>query len=451
MRKMAFVMTLIFAACTNRPQDPLKQPVDRSQMADSVKAEFLHAWNGYKTHAWGHDALKPLTRTPHDWYAHSLLMTPVDAFSTLMLMQLNQEAAEAKKLILKELSFNRNMDVQVFEVNIRLLGGLLSAYELDGDPGFLRLAEDLARRLLPAFQSPTGMPYRTVNLRTGAVRDPVSNPAEIGTYILEWGTLSRLTGNERYYDTARKAMISLYRRRSPLNLLGTQIHVETGQWFNTESHLSGMIDSFYEYLVKAWLMFGDPEFKLMWETLKPGIDRYLADQKGGLWIGRADMTTGRRTRTWFGSLDCFFPATLALAGETKTARRLQESAYRLWTKYGIEPEMMDYQTMETVNASYSLRPENLESAYTLYQITGNDRYLAMGKVFFDSLVRYCRNETAYAHLRSVHTKEQTDSMESFFLAETLKYAYLLFHPEPLVDFNEMLFNTEAHPLRIRKR
>lgn len=440
---------MIFAACADRPKDPLKQPVDRHLMADSVKTEFLHAWNGYKTHAWGYDALKPLSQTAHNWYEHSLLMTPVDAFSTLMLMQLNQEASEAKKLILKKLSFDRNMDVQVFEVNIRLLGGLLSAYELDGDPEFLRLAEDLARRLLPAFRSPTGMPCRTVNLRTGATRDPVSNPAEIGTYILEWGTLSRLTGNERYYDTAKKAMISLYQRRSPLNLLGTQIHVETGQWLNTESHLSGMIDSFYEYLVKGWLMFGDPEFKSMWETLKPGIDRYLVDQHHGLWIGRADMGTGRRTRTWFGSLDCFFPATLALAGETKMARRLQESAYRLWTQYGIEPEMMNYETMETVNASYSLRPENLESAYTLYQMTGNDRYLAMGKVFFDSLVRYCRNETAYAHLRSVHTKEQIDSMESFFLAETLKYAYLLFHPERLVNFEEMMFNTEAHPLRIR--
>ena len=131
---------------------------DKARLADRVKVEFLHAWNGYKTHAWGFDDLKPLSKSGANWYTESLLMTPVDAFSSMMIMQLSEQAKEAKSLILEKLSFDKAIEVQVFEVNIRLLGGLLSAYQLDGDARFLDLAIDLANRLLPAFDSPTGMP-----------------------------------------------------------------------------------------------------------------------------------------------------------------------------------------------------------------------------------------------------------------------------------------------------
>ena len=61
-------------------------------------------------------------------------MTPVDAYDTMLLMGLTDEAADAKRLILERLSFDQDVSVQVFEVTIRLLGGLLSAYEMDGDP-----------------------------------------------------------------------------------------------------------------------------------------------------------------------------------------------------------------------------------------------------------------------------------------------------------------------------
>jgi mannosidase alpha-like ER degradation enhancer 2 len=70
----------------------------------------------------------------------------------------------------------------------------------------------------------------------------------------------------------------------------------------------------------------------------------------------------------------------------------------------------------------------------------------MGIVFFDSLRRYCRNDAGYAPLSSVLTKKKADSMESFFLAETLKYLYLLFAPPETLDFGAVTFNTEAHPL-----
>src|SRR3954469_23200599 len=145
------------------------------ETAERVKAECLHAWNNYERYAWGHDALKPLSKTSHDWYGQSLLMTPVDALDTLILMKLDAEADKARDIITRELSFDRDIYVKNFEITIRLLGGLLSGYQLTGDKRLLVLAEDVGKALLPAFDSPTGLPYVSVNLRTGAVRDPNSN------------------------------------------------------------------------------------------------------------------------------------------------------------------------------------------------------------------------------------------------------------------------------------
>jgi mannosidase alpha-like ER degradation enhancer 2 len=417
-------------------------------LADSVKAEFLHAWNAYKTYAWGHDALRPLSRTPHDWYGASLCMTPVDAFDTMILMGLKEEAAGAKRLILDSLSFDRDLEVQSFEITIRLLGGLLSAYQLDGDKRFLDLAEDLGRRLLPVFTSATGMPYRYVNLRTGAVRDSINNPAEIGTALLEFGTLSRLTGREVYYEKPKNALRALHARRSSIGLVGTWINVETGEWTNRTAHIGGAIDSYYEYLLKSWLLFGDAECLEMWRTHIAAINTWLADTAGGgLWYGQADMETGERTGTRFGSLEAFFPAVLSLGGDTSRAARLQESCFRMWNLHGVEPEEIDYATMEATSPGYYLRPEIIESAYYLHSLTGDPVYREMGRVIFGGLRSHCRSAAGYAHLKSVVTKEKADAMESFFFAETLKYLYLLFAPGGTIDFRETIFMTEAHPVK----
>src|SRR4030095_5058607 len=111
------------------------------QLAVRVRTEFLHAWNNYERYAWGHDALRPLSKTAHDWYGQSLLMTPVDALDTLILMHLDADAERARSLIVSDLSFDRDIYVKNFEITIRLLGGLLSSYQLTGDKRLLSLAE----------------------------------------------------------------------------------------------------------------------------------------------------------------------------------------------------------------------------------------------------------------------------------------------------------------------
>ncbi len=418
------------------------------QMATRVRTEFLHAWNNYERYAWGHDALRPLSKTAHDWYGESLLMTPVDALDTLILMHLDAEAARAQSLIVSELSFDRDIYVKNFEITIRLLGGLLSSYQLTGDKRLLRLAEDLGDRLLPVFNSPTGLPYVYVNLRTGQTRDAITNPAETGTLLLEFGTLSKLIGRPVFYEKAKRALVETFKRRSALGLVGESINVETGAWTNTDSHISGGIDSYYEYLWKCWLLFGDKDCHDMWTASIPAIHKYLADEtRGELWYGHADMQTGKRTKTTYGALDAFFPGLLAFSGDLARARRLQTLSFKMWNLYGIEPEILDYKTMHVVNGSYHLRPEIVESTYYLYHYTRNPAYRQMGEKMFDDFVKYCRTEAGYAALADVISKKQLDEMESFVLAETFKYFYLLFASPETLKFDKIILNTEAHPLR----
>ena len=435
---------------------PVFPQQSRRQLAAEVRAEFLHAWNGYKKYAWGHDDLKPLSKTHHDWYAEPLLMTPVDALDTMIIMGLKEEALATHQYIVKNLSFDKDIYVQNFEVTIRLLGGLLSAYQLTGDWRDLQLAEDLGQRLLPVFDSPTGIPYRYVNLKTGKVRGEVTNPAEAGTLLIEFGTLAKLRKRPIFYEKAKRALVEVYKRRSPIGLVGTRINVETGKWTNTDSHISAEIDSYYEYLLKCWLLFGDQDCKRMWDESIVAANKYLADDfdrgisrqmKYELWYGHADMTTGKRTSPTYGALDAFFPAVLALSGDLKRAQRLQESSFKMWNLHGIEPEELDYKTMTVKHAGYPLRPEIVESTYYLYHYTRNPKYLAMGESMFRDFVKHCRTDAGYAALKSVVTKEKSDSMQSFLFAETFKYYYLLFSPPRTLNFKEVIFNTEAHPIK----
>jgi mannosidase alpha-like ER degradation enhancer 2 len=421
----------------------------RKKLDAQVRAEFMHAWNGYKKYAWSHDDLRPLTRTYHDWYGESLLMTPVDSLDTMVIMGFDDEAKATREYIVKNLSFGKDIYVQNFEITIRLLGGLLSSYQLTGDKRLLKLAEDLGNRLLPAFDSPTGMPYRFVNLKTGKVRDAESNPAETGTLLIEFGALAKLTNRPIFYDKAKRALVETYKRRSAIGLVGEKINVETGKWLVSDSHISGAIDSYYEYLFKCWLLFGDQDCKRMWLESIAAINKYLADGKpeSDLWYGHADMNSGSRTATTFGALDAFFPAVLALSGDLKRAKSLQASSFKMWQLNGIEPEELNYRTMEVSSAGYVLRPEIVESTYYLYHYTRDPKYLAMGQVLFADFVKYCKTDEAYASLKSVVTKEKSDSMHSFVFAETFKYFYLLFAPPKTLNFKKVIFNTEAHPIR----
>jgi mannosidase alpha-like ER degradation enhancer 2 len=450
-RTYPLILTALLLASTfSAPAQHLSEAAKKMQ-CDVIIDACRHAWRGYMKDASGYDALMPISKKGQNWYSSSLLMTPVDAFDTFYLLKMNAEANEAKTMIFGGLSFKKDMDVQLFEVSIRFLGGLISSYELDGDPRFLDLARDLGKRLLPAFNSPTGMPYRFVNLQTGKTRDPLSNPAEIGTYLLEFGKLTQYTGDSVYYKTAKKASFEVFKRRSKIGLVGTVIDVNTGKWVNTESQIGARIDSYYEYLYKAWLLFGDPDCKAAWEASNDAIIKYLyVKTSKGAFFTRVDMNTGQVTQPLYGALDAFYAGILSLSGNLILAQNIQQGNTYMWVKFHIEPEEFNFRTDSITAPGYPLRPENMESCFYLYRATNDEQYLRMAKRMTDDILSKCRTTDGFAAIRDVRTMELEDSMESFFFAETLKYAYLIFAPESTLDLKKIVFTTEAHPFKIAK-
>ena len=443
---------LFFSLAVHAQKDAKFSEEMKQEMCSKVKAAAQHAWQGYKQYAWGADDLKPLTKEPKLWYKKSMLMTPVDAFDTFTILGLKDEAKEAKELILTKLDFNIDNDVQVFEITIRLLAGLITAYELDGNKKFLRLAVDLGNRLMPAFNSPTGIPYRYVHLQTGKTRDGINNPAEIGTLMMEFGKLSKLTGDSQYYTAAKKGMMAVYNSRSALDLVGEQIDVNTGKWVSTQSHISGYIDSYYEYMYKCWLLFGDKDFKIAFDKHNAAIKKYLVSKTDHGWFMRhVDMNTGKETATTYGALDAFYAGLCAFSGDVETGKHIQEANYYMWTKFNMEPEEFNFTTDSIMSAYYILRPENLESCFYLYRLTGDNKYLFQGRQMVNDIINHCKNDVGFASLKSVQTFEKINTMESFFFGETLKYAYLIFAPVSKLNLGKVVLTTEAHPFKIEKK
>ncbi|VDK52539.1 unnamed protein product [Cylicostephanus goldi] len=244
---------------------------------------FYHAYNGYLNHAFPLDELMPITCKGQDtWGSFSLSL--VDALDTLIVMGNTTEFKRAVDLVLKSVRTDANVNVSVFETNIRVVGGLLSAHMLSGrvegmllEDGWpcsgplLRLAEAMAARLLPAFNTgksrfdlETGMPYGTVNLKYGVPKreTPITCTAGVSTFIVvffvEFGTLSRLTGDPQFERVALRALEALWRTRSSIGLVGNHINVRTGQWTATDTGIGAGVDSYFEYLVKGALLLQRP-------------------------------------------------------------------------------------------------------------------------------------------------------------------------------------------------
>mmetsp|Transcript_24312 Transcript_24312/g.61199 ORF Transcript_24312/g.61199 Transcript_24312/m.61199 type:complete len:304 (+) Transcript_24312:911-1822(+) len=248
-----------------------------------VRGMFYHAYGNYMQHAFPHDELKPLSRSFTDSLAElgnlrlehlsdnyrGTALSLVDALSTLAVLGDAAEFAAGVGLLERHLCFDQDVRVNVFEANIRLLGGLLSAHVLASDtdialmPNYngslLVLAEDLGTRLLPAFlESPTGLPFAWVNLRHGVRSGETAetNTAACGSLILEMGMLSRLTGNPVFGQVSRRAMKELWAMRSELNLLGTTLDMRNASWVSSSGGIGASADSFYEYALKGYLLFG---------------------------------------------------------------------------------------------------------------------------------------------------------------------------------------------------
>ena len=181
-----------------RPRQATQAAVGRAdeERQRRVRQSFLHAWAAYKRHAWGMDELEPMSHKGITSFGMGL--TLVDSLDTLVLMRLDSEVAEAVQWVDASLHFGMQEEINVFEVTIRIVGGLLSAYEATGHSPLLHKAEEIGRRMLFAFHTPYGLPYGTIGLRSGKRYNPswsrgASTVAEVASLQLEFRALSRHT------------------------------------------------------------------------------------------------------------------------------------------------------------------------------------------------------------------------------------------------------------------
>ncbi|XP_062116325.1 alpha-mannosidase I MNS5 isoform X2 [Humulus lupulus] len=371
----------------------------------------------------------------------------------------NTEFERAIIWLSENLKFNVDARINLFECNIRVLGGLVSAHILATDSTnrlvqgayknqLLILAEDLGKRLLPAFDTPTGLPYAWINLKYGVMENETTETSTsgCGSLILEMGALSRLTGNPRFESAALHALRKLWSMRSSLNLFGTTLDVVTGEWIEHSSGIGAGVDSFYEYLFKAHIVFGKEEFWRMFHSAYVAVQKYF---RHGPWYHEADMRTGKATYWQLTSLQAFWPGLQVLVGDVAAANSSHREFFYVWEKFGVLPEryLLDHQMLHPTEKYYPLRPELAESTFHLYQATKDPWYIEVGESIVNSLNLYTKVEGGFASIRDVTTMQHEDHQHSFFLAETCKYLYLLFDDSFLVNQN-YIFTTEGHPIPV---
>lgn len=351
-------------------------------LADDVKAQMAWSWDLYRERAWGKDEIKPVTGTYASFplKTHHLGLSLIEALDTLWVMGLDDRFEDGVDWVKTHFDPDVDGEVSVFETSIRLVGGLLSAHHACGDTMLLAKARNLADRLLPAFATPTRMPYRFINLKTGVARETISSPADIATYLPEWGTLSRLTGDPRYAATARKAMVAVFDRRSKLDLVATKIDVLTGEWRSRQATVGSYCDSFFEYLWDGWQLFGDAGCKQMYDVCTAAILKHQQVWRdGSLWFADVDFENGAVISTEQDELASFYGGLLGQGGALKQGAAYTESWAKVQARYGILPEGYDYAAATPTQSTNALRPELADAAFTLWLIDRRPRWREIGR------------------------------------------------------------------------
>ncbi|KAM9529374.1 ER degradation-enhancing alpha-mannosidase-like protein 3 isoform 8-T8 [Salvelinus alpinus] len=449
---------------------------EKLKLRNQVVEMFDHAYSNYMDHAYPADELMPLTcrgrvrglepsRGDVDDALGKFSLTLIDTLDTLVLLNKTTEFEEAVRRVLTDVRLDNDIVVSVFETNIRVLGGLLGGHSMAvmlKDTGYhmqwyqdelLHMAKDVGLRLLPAFNTSSGLPYPRVNLKHG-IRGPESRTgtetdtctACAGTIILEFAALSRFTGDPVFEVHARRALDFLWEKRQRnSNLVGTTINIHSGEWVRRDSGVGAGIDSYYEYLLKAYILLGDDLFLQRFNIHYASIMKYISQPP--LLLDVHIHKPLLPARTWMDSLLAFFPGLQVLKGDIRPAIETHEMLYQVTKKHNFLPEA--FTTDFRVHwAQHPLRPEFAESTYFLYKATKDPYYLEVGRTVLDNLNRFARVPCGFAAMKDVRTGSHEDRMDSFFLAEMFKYLFLLFAEEEDLTFNveDYIFTTEAHLL-----
>ncbi|XP_051041922.1 ER degradation-enhancing alpha-mannosidase-like protein 3 isoform X4 [Phodopus roborovskii] len=470
----ALCLVLATSVCTARAAPMSRE--EKQKLGNQVLEMFDHAYGNYMEHAYPADELMPLTcrgrvrgqepsRGDVDDALGKFSLTLIDSLDTLVVLNKTKEFEDAVRKVLRDVNLDNDVVVSVFETNIRVLGGLLGGHSLaimlkeKGEymqwynDELLQMAKQLGYKLLPAFNTTSGLPYPRINLKFG-IRKPEARTgtetdtctACAGTLILEFAALSRFTGATIFEEYARKALDFLWEKRQrSSNLVGVTINIHTGDWVRKDSGVGAGIDSYYEYLLKAYVLLGDDSFLERFNTHYDAIMRYISQPP--LLLDVHIHKPMLNARTWMDSLLAFFPGLQVLKGDIRPAIETHEMLYQVIKKHNFLPEA--FTTDFRVHwAQHPLRPEFAESTYFLYKATGDPYYLEVGKTLIENLNKYARVPCGFAAMKDVRTGSHEDRMDSFFLAEMFKYLYLLFADKEdiIFDIEDYIFTTEAHLL-----
>ena len=442
------------------------------QQREKIKSAMSFIWANYKKYAFGRDELKPLSRIGQDNWS-GLGVTLVDALDTLWLMGMKSEFNEARDWVASSLSFASKGSVSVFETTIRELGGLLSAFDLSGERIFLEKAKDLGERLARAFDTPSGIACGQIGLSGGGCGGGTAVLSEMGTLQVEFRYLAHHTQQRQLEQKAMRGLQVLNKRTPSNGLYPIRVSTQDGSFSDGHITFGALGDSFYEYLLKTWVQGGRKEtwLRQMYDRAMDGMIKNLLKASSPNSLAFVSDWNGRGNDLKMDHLVCFLPATLALGAVTdpngadsprarrdmEVAKALMYTCYQMYhrTISGLSPEYVNFNGGQDFSVPpgakfYILRPETAESLFYLHQFTGEPTYRDWAWEIFEAIERNCRTEIAYGSLRDVNSPQSgvDDRMESFFLAETLKYLYLIQDPEHQIDLQKYVFNTEAHPTKV---
>lgn len=457
-------------------EDILKSDELGRQRREKIKASMKWVWQSYKKYAWGNDELKPLShRGDNNW--GGMGVTLVDSLDTLWLMGLREEFDDAKNWIEHSLTFSHAGTISVFETTIRELGGLLSAFDLSGEAIFLDKAKELGNLLMPAFHTPTGIPYAMINLGGHkGVHGWAGSSAilsELGSLQVEFRYLAMKTKQQDFENQAMKPLQLMQKKKPAHGLFPIKVNMHDGNFVENAITFGALGDSFYEYLLKVWLQGGKKETWLrdMYDEAVNGLIEVLLQASNPTGLAFLGDWNGHTITRKMDHLACFMAATLALGAahdprgkdsdrakrDMAVAKALTYTCREMYHRMesGISAEYVEFPAGRDISVPshvsfYILRPEVAEALFYLHQLTKDPIYREWSWEIWEAIDRHCKTDIAYASLQNVHNPRQgvDDRMESFFLAETMKYLYLAQDPDNAIDLSEYVFNTEAHPTRI---
>uniref|UniRef100_A0A2M3YZG3 alpha-1,2-Mannosidase n=1 Tax=Anopheles braziliensis TaxID=58242 RepID=A0A2M3YZG3_9DIPT len=447
---------------------------ERNELKEESREMFYHAYRAYMDNAYPADELMPLSCTGRyrgvtpsrgdlDDTLGNFSMTLVDTLDTLVVLGDLEEFESAVKLVIKDVKFDNDIIVSVFETNIRMIGGLLSGHILAeyvqkqadvmswyrGE--LLEMAKDLGYRLLPAFNTSTGIPHARVNLKHGMKVEALRHSRETctacaGTILLEFAALSRLSGEPIFEVKAHAAMDALWKmRHRSSELMGTVLNVHSGDWIRRESGVGAGIDSYYEYCLKSYILLGDERYLARFNRHYNAIMKYIS--QGPMLLDVQMHRPHTKTRNFMDALLAFWPGLQVLSGDLKPAVQTHEMLYQVMQMHTFIPEAFTFD-FQVHWGQHHLRPEFIESTYFLYRATGDHYYLHAGKKALKALQQHARVPCGYAAVNDVRTGKHEDRMDSYVLSETFKYLFLLFSdPADLIlNIEDFIFTTEAHLL-----